>query len=71
MADLSEILRRYLEHQERLEIVFNYQVMHLEFTLLRPTLHAESRHWVQLKSCIPIGAKVEISPKGFYTRSQG
>jgi len=23
------------------------------------------------KSSIPIGAKVEISPKGFYTRSQG
>jgi hypothetical protein len=26
---------------------------------------------VQPKSSIPIGAKVEISPKGFYTRSQG
>ncbi len=25
---------------------------------------------VQLRSSIPIGAKVEIGPKGFYTRSQ-
>ncbi len=26
---------------------------------------------VQLKSNIPMDAKVEMSPKGFYTRSQG
>jgi len=32
---------------------------------LRPTLHKESKDKVQLKSSIPIGAKVEISPKGF------
>jgi hypothetical protein len=28
------------------------------------------RAYVQPKSSIPIGATVEISPKGFYTRSQ-
>jgi hypothetical protein len=32
---------------------------------LRPTLHKESKAKVQLKSSIPIGAKVEIGPKGF------
>jgi hypothetical protein len=33
---------------------------------LRPTLHKDSKAKVQLKSSIPIGAKVEISPpKGF------
>jgi hypothetical protein len=33
---------------------------------LRPTLHKESKDKVELKSSIPIGAKVEINPKGFY-----
>jgi hypothetical protein len=35
--------------------------------ILRPTLHSESRAKVkvQLKSSIPLGAKVEIGPKGF------
>jgi len=32
---------------------------------LRPTLHKESKDKVELKSSIPIGAKVEINPKGF------
>jgi hypothetical protein len=41
--------------------------------LLRPTLHTlgVKANNVQLKSSIPIGAKVEIGLMGFYTRSQG
>jgi len=33
--------------------------------ILRPTSHSESRAKVQLKSSIPLGAKVESHPKGF------
>jgi hypothetical protein len=39
---------------------------------VRPTLHKESRpRFNSNQSSIPIDAKVEISPKGLYTRRQG
>jgi hypothetical protein len=40
--------------------------------LLRPTLHYESRPIMfNSNQAFPIGAKVEISLMGFYTRSRG
>jgi hypothetical protein len=40
-------------------------------TYIRPHFTQGVKLKVQLKSSIPIDAKVEISPQGLYTRSQG
>jgi hypothetical protein len=72
-----------LNAQAFLGRIFKNQSEHLFFKIfeilnpiplqsLRPTLLTLGvRADVQPKSSISIGAKVEIRPKGFYTRSQG
>jgi hypothetical protein len=50
----------------RLEIVFNYQVMHLRFTLLRPTLHEESRPMFNSNRAFLLVQKLKSAPRALH-----
>ncbi len=65
MADLSESLRHNGEHQREIGNSFQLPSNASPIYLIEAHFTWGVKTNVQLKSCIPIGAKVEISPKGF------